>query len=83
LLRSIVSSGPQGLQVITDFDATLSRYHLNGKKCESSYGVIAHSPLVDKKLKEDAIELFEKYYPIETNVSMSADEKNALHDRMV
>ncbi|CAL8069850.1 unnamed protein product [Orchesella dallaii] len=75
LLQSIVSSGPQALQVITDFDATLSRYHANGKKCESSYGVIAHSPLVTKKLKEDAIELFEKYYPIEINVSMSADEK--------
>ncbi|ODN05121.1 7-methylguanosine phosphate-specific 5'-nucleotidase [Orchesella cincta] len=75
LLRSLVSSGPQSLQVITDFDATLSRYHVNGKKCESSYGVIAHSPLVTKKVKDEAIELFDKYYPIEINVSMTAEEK--------
>lgn len=36
---SIVKNGPGSLQVITDFDATLTRYHLNGNKCDSSYGM--------------------------------------------
>lgn len=38
-------------------------------------GIIANSPLVPAKLKSDAWELFEKYYPIEIDVTMSREEK--------
>lgn len=63
------------IQVITDFDATLTKFHVNGKRCDSSYGIIANSPLVPAKLKQEAKELFEKYYPIEINVELTAEEK--------
>lgn len=74
-LGRLINGGSQALQVISDFDATLSRYHLNGKPCDSSYGIIANSPLVSEKMKAAAWDLFREYHPIEVDPTMSKEEK--------
>ncbi|XP_021962943.1 cytosolic 5'-nucleotidase 3 [Folsomia candida] len=74
-IHSIISHGAPALQVITDFDATLTRYHLDGNKCDSSYGIIATSPLVSSDYRDKAMELYKKYYPIEVTPTMTIQEK--------
>ncbi|CAL8069846.1 unnamed protein product [Orchesella dallaii] len=75
LIEKIISTGPDSLQVIADFDATLSCYHSAGKKCETSYGVIQNSRLTPEDVKVRGAELFKTYHPIEIDSSISAEEK--------
>lgn len=37
-IRKIIESGKEKLQIITDFDRTLSKHHHNGVNTKSSYG---------------------------------------------
>jgi len=61
--------------VITDFDATVTKHHVNGTRCLSSSGVLNRSPLLPPDNKAAFIRLFEKYYPIEICLEMSEEEK--------
>ena len=38
LLEKMIAEGADGFQVVSDFDATLTRHHRDGKRCCSSYG---------------------------------------------
>ncbi|ODN05144.1 7-methylguanosine phosphate-specific 5'-nucleotidase [Orchesella cincta] len=75
LIEDIIEDGPDALQVIADFDATLSCYHSAGKKCETSYGVLQNSRLTPEDVKVRGAELFKQYHPIEIDSSISAEEK--------
>uniref|UniRef100_A0A3Q3X8M1 5'-nucleotidase n=1 Tax=Mola mola TaxID=94237 RepID=A0A3Q3X8M1_MOLML len=65
ILQSMVKAGSNTVQVISDFDMTLTRFAHNGKRCPTSYSKFSH-----KKP-----ELLNKYYPIEINASLSVEEK--------
>jgi len=75
IIAGIQMKGPQALQVITDFDMTLTRYHLEGSRCHSSYGVLDYSPLMSEEFKTKAHSLFSKYYPIEIDHEFTIAEK--------
>jgi len=75
LLAAIAEGTENSLQVITDFDFTLSKQHNNGQPCQSSYGVFDHSPLLPLEFRNNNIALFEKYHPIEICHEMSIAEK--------
>jgi len=75
IITSIQMKGTQDLQVITDFDMTLTRYHYEGSKCHSSYGVLDHSPLMSEEFKTRALSLCSKYYPIEIDHEFTIEEK--------
>jgi len=38
MIEKLIKQGSHSIQVIVDFDATVTKYHVNGKKCDSSYG---------------------------------------------
>ena len=67
--------GSKKLQIISDFDRTISRYFLlDGKtKGESCHGVLKNCELPN--FAEQATKLSEKYYPMEISTELSLKEK--------
>lgn len=53
----------------------MTRYHLNGERCDSSYGIVARTDLVPEDMRREAWELFAKYHPIEVDPNLTFEEK--------
>ncbi|KAA8539064.1 hypothetical protein F0562_025756 [Nyssa sinensis] len=67
--------GPAKLQVIADFDGTLTKYRIDGRRGQSSHGLLQQgNPKYDDKRQE----LFEYYHPLEINPTIPIDEKAKL-----
>ena len=75
LIQKFKTSGKQDLLLIVDFDRTITKGEHEGKKCDSSYGVITSSPILgeDYKTKCEANDTI--YYAIEIDPKLSAEEK--------
>ncbi|KAK1311009.1 hypothetical protein QJS10_CPA08g00039 [Acorus calamus] len=72
---SIRSAGPSKLQVIADFDATLTRYWVNGRRGQSSYTLLHQgNPEFDIKRQR----LLEYYHPLEFSTTIPIAEKTIL-----
>ncbi|KAL3523692.1 hypothetical protein ACH5RR_016526 [Cinchona calisaya] len=78
LLHKISSfrlAGPKKLQVIADFDATLTRYWIDGRRGQSSHGLLQQgNPEYDEKRQK----LFEYYHPLEFDPTIPLDQKAIL-----
>ncbi|RNA11855.1 cytosolic 5 -nucleotidase 3A isoform X1 [Brachionus plicatilis] len=75
MLQNFVNSGKERLQVVSDFDRTISLCSYNGQPCLTSNAVIEMSPFVSSDLRTKFKELREYYLSIEHNVHMSKAEK--------
>ncbi|CAG0891638.1 unnamed protein product [Darwinula stevensoni] len=75
ILEGLFHGGLQQLQVIADFDMTISRFHLNNERCLTCYGILSSSKHLPASYREAAEELKNKYYPIEICHEMSAEQK--------
>ncbi|XVE52397.1 hypothetical protein DITRI_Ditri02bG0119100 [Diplodiscus trichospermus] len=74
-ISAIRNAGPSKLQVIADFDATLTRYWINGQRGQSSHGLLQQgNPEYDAKRKA----LFEYYHPLEYSLTIPHEEKTKL-----
>ena len=62
-------------QIITDFDYTLTKSHVDGTRCSTCYGVIENYSRMPPKFKTETRNLFEKFYPIEIDPHMTEEEK--------
>lgn len=72
---AIRNAGPSKLQVIADFDATLTKYWVNGCRGNSSHGLLKQgNPKYDIKRQE----LYEYYHPLEFSPSIPIEEKTKL-----
>lgn len=69
--QAIKAAGLSTLQVIADFDMTLTKYFVNGVRGQSTHALLKSNPVYDLKRHE----LFEHYYPIEVSPSLPSDEK--------
>ncbi|VVC26122.1 Hypothetical protein CINCED_3A017819 [Cinara cedri] len=74
-IRQLVSGGPDKLQVISDFDRTISRSEYNNQPVLSSFGVFEMSDSLSNDYKKKALELLHKYRPIEDDTQMTVAEK--------
>ena len=74
-LKAIFDGGCEKLQLIVDFDRTLTRHHKNGNLTDCSWGVMENSPLLPKGYNEKTNALRAKYLPIETDPSLTIEEK--------
>lgn len=71
-LAAMQQARPDRLQVITDFDRTLSRYReRNGKKTLSSHGLLESSRELSDDLRQKLRQLTETYLPIEMDPKYS------------
>ncbi|KAE8666333.1 5'-nucleotidase / magnesium ion binding protein isoform 2 [Hibiscus syriacus] len=74
-ISAIHNAGPSKLQVIADFDATLTRYWINGHRGQSSHGLLKQgNPEYDAKRQA----LFEYYHPLEFSPTIPLEEKTKL-----
>lgn len=76
LLAIIITSGANQLQVITDFDYTITKQKSEGgKPLLSSFGIFKQSKSLPAEYVRESKKLYEKYRPIEINPHMLIDEK--------
>ncbi|XP_067281680.1 cytosolic 5'-nucleotidase 3-like [Pseudorasbora parva] len=75
ILTSMRNDGSSTLQVISDFDMTLTRFAYNGKRCPTSHNILDSSELISEDCKAQLQKLLETYYPIEIDSTRSAEEK--------
>ncbi|XP_042218547.1 cytosolic 5'-nucleotidase 3-like isoform X1 [Homarus americanus] len=75
LVTTIVGSGFSKLQLVVDFDFTLTRVHMEGRRCHCSWGIMDNSAQMPAFYREEANKLLAKYYPIEIHPKMTEEEK--------
>lgn len=75
LVQAMQKGGVNTVQVISDFDMTLTRFAHNGKRCPTSHNILDNSQLISDECKEKLKDLLNKYYPIEIDSSRTIDEK--------
>ncbi|XP_072417305.1 kelch-like protein 11 isoform X4 [Chiloscyllium punctatum] len=75
IISALCDGGVSKLQVITDFDMTLTRFAKNSKKRITCYSIIQDSTLISDECKIKMNELLNFYYPIEIDHSRSIEEK--------
>lgn len=75
ILVSMQKSGSNTLQVISDFDMTLTRFAFNGERCPTCHNILDNSNLISEECKEKLQDLLNTYYPIEIDSSRSIEEK--------
>ncbi|KAK1574859.1 hypothetical protein Q3G72_000518 [Acer saccharum] len=74
-ISAIRMAGPSKLQVIADFDATLTRYWINGSRGQSSHGLLQQDN-AEYNAKRQA--LYDYYHPLEFSPTIPIEEKTKL-----
>ncbi|XP_075436418.1 LOW QUALITY PROTEIN: 7-methylguanosine phosphate-specific 5'-nucleotidase [Ascaphus truei] len=75
VMAAIQRGGEEKLQVISDFDMTLSRFRHNGERCPTCYNIIDNSKAVSETAGKSLKDLFNIYYPLEIDPNRSSEEK--------
>lgn len=75
IICGLIKGGASKLQIITDFDATLSKFAVNGKRCPSCHNIIDNCKLVTDECRQKLLKLRNKYYPIEIDTQLTMEEK--------
>lgn len=74
-INAILQDGTSHLQVVTDFDLTLTKQHINGTHVLSSFGMFRTSKQLPQHYFDGAKEMYNKYRPIEIDPYISVEEK--------
>ncbi|XP_041828869.1 cytosolic 5'-nucleotidase 3-like [Melanotaenia boesemani] len=74
-MESMLKAGSNTLQVISDFDMTLTRFSFNGKRCPTCHNILDNSKVISDDCKQKLDELLKTYYPIEIDTSLSVEQK--------
>ncbi|XP_057573183.1 7-methylguanosine phosphate-specific 5'-nucleotidase isoform X2 [Hippopotamus amphibius kiboko] len=75
IVGALRKGGGDRLQVISDFDMTLSRFAYNGKRCPSSYNILDNSKIISEECRKELQALLHHYYPIEIDPHRTIKEK--------
>ncbi|XP_068092684.1 cytosolic 5'-nucleotidase 3A isoform X2 [Hyperolius riggenbachi] len=75
IICGLIKGGAARLQIITDFDMTLSRFSHNGKRCPTCHNVIDNCKYVSDECRKKLYELKDKYYAIEIDPHLTTKEK--------
>ena len=75
VVKKISKEGKEKLHIITDFDRTLSKAFVNGKKVRAIITQLYQSNYLTKDYRKKAQALHNKYYPIEIDSKIPIREK--------
>lgn len=76
MINCIINGGPKELQIVTDFDFTLTKQKTDdGKSVLSSFGMFNKCKSLPKSYLIESKKLYEQYRPIEICPNISHDEK--------
>lgn len=74
-MYNMQQAGPGSLQVISDFDMTLTRFAYKGKRVPTTHNILDNRLLIDESCKKKIKKLLNTYYPIEIDAKLSTEEK--------
>ncbi|XP_041374327.1 cytosolic 5'-nucleotidase 3-like isoform X2 [Gigantopelta aegis] len=74
-LCQMISHGSKKLQVVADFDRTLSKYSHRGQVCATCHNVLEESRIMPDVYKKKTTELRDYYMPIEFDASLTKEQK--------
>lgn len=74
-LQNIIAWWPENFHVITDFDRTLTKAFVDGKKNTALISIIQEKWYLWTDFTEQSRKNFEKYHPIEIDPNISLEEK--------
>ncbi|XP_060761656.1 cytosolic 5'-nucleotidase 3 isoform X1 [Neoarius graeffei] len=75
IICGLIKGGASKLQIITDFDMTLSKFAVNGKRCPTCHNIIDNCKLVTEECRQKLFKLKDTYYPIEIDPQLTMEEK--------
>ncbi|XP_056261945.1 cytosolic 5'-nucleotidase 3 [Pseudoliparis swirei] len=75
IICGLIKGGASKLQIITDFDMTLSKFAVNGNRCPSCHNIIDNCKLVTEECRAKLLQLKNKYYLIEVDPQLTMEEK--------
>lgn len=76
VINELVSGGTKKLQVISDFDHTITKQgKVNGRNVESSFGILDSCKSLSKTYIEKSKALYLKYRPMEIDPKLPMDAK--------
>ncbi|KAM9309235.1 cytosolic 5'-nucleotidase 3 isoform 1-T1 [Pholidichthys leucotaenia] len=75
IICDLIKGGASKLQIITDFDMTLSKFSINGKRCPTCHNIVDDCKLVTDEGRQKLLQLRHKYYPIEIDPHLTMEEK--------
>lgn len=75
ILCGLIKGGAAKLQIITDFDMTLSKFSHEGRRCPTCHNVIDNCKLVSDECREKLLQLKQKYYAIEIDPHLTIEQK--------
>ncbi|NWZ14937.1 5NT3B nucleotidase, partial [Agelaius phoeniceus] len=78
IIQALREQGVAKLQVISDFDMTLSRFGCNGRRCPTSHNILDTSRVISEDGKKKLKDLLHYYYPIEIDPNRTLEEKRPL-----
>ncbi|KAG7206643.1 hypothetical protein KM043_000321 [Ampulex compressa] len=79
-INRILESGSKDLQVVSDFDLTLTKQHVNGKRVLSSFGIFGKCKQLPIMYSVESSRLYDKYRPIEIDPHLSVATKTEAMD---
>ncbi|XP_015253505.1 PREDICTED: 7-methylguanosine phosphate-specific 5'-nucleotidase-like [Cyprinodon variegatus] len=74
-IHSMQKAGARSLQVISDFDMTLTRFAYQGKRVPTTHNILNNRLLINEDSTKKMKELLNRYYPIEIDANLSPEEK--------
>lgn len=74
-IQKMQESGSNNLHIVSDFDRTLTKPVVAGKKVASSYSRIRDANYLSPGFTKESSRLFDIYHPIEINPRVSLEEK--------
>ncbi|MFT4303882.1 MAG: hypothetical protein ACMXYG_04910 [Candidatus Woesearchaeota archaeon] len=75
-IETIRNDGTENLHIVSDFDQTLTKAFVQGKKTNSSFAQIRGKGYLDPEYAEISYKLYDYYHPIEISSKISKEEKN-------
>ncbi len=73
--RKIAEGGAKNLHIVSDFDGTLTKAFVNGRKIPSVISILRDENYLTPDYPAKAHALFDKYHPIEIDPNISSAEK--------
>lgn len=74
-MSQLIKGGASKLQVISDFDKTLSRAHKDGVKCQTTYCILEEAPSLSEDFRNQSSCLCDHYHAIEIDPHLTKAEK--------
>lgn len=77
LKKSMTEGGAEKFHVLTDFDDTLTRSFIAGKKSQTSFAQVRNGGHLSPEYVKKTFEMYDYYRPIEVDNTISIEEKTA------